>query len=148
MNKAFVREPDETGDRKCPRCGSLGVRVEAATLDAWLGPHLRSDVADSAFFCPFGQCNVAYFDEFDRVVLVERLPRIPFPKDASAPVCACFGLTAAQIEEDAAAGRVARVKEVVQNAKSDLAHCMTASAAGRPCTADVQRLFMKSRQDA
>ena len=27
MNKAFVREPDDTGDRYCPKCQSLGEAV-------------------------------------------------------------------------------------------------------------------------
>ena len=27
MNKAFVREPDDTGQRNCPRCRSLGTPV-------------------------------------------------------------------------------------------------------------------------
>ena len=36
MNKAFVREPDDTGAGHCPRCGSLGIAVGAETLAAQL----------------------------------------------------------------------------------------------------------------
>ena len=67
MNKAFVREPDETGERKCPRCGSLGVTVHAETLVANLAPEALRGLSESAFFCPFPRCEVAYFDAFDRV---------------------------------------------------------------------------------
>ena len=30
MNKAFIAEPVDTGERNCPRCGSLGVPVPSA----------------------------------------------------------------------------------------------------------------------
>ncbi len=32
MNKAFVREPEDKGERSCPVCGSLGVPVGRETV--------------------------------------------------------------------------------------------------------------------
>src|SRR5262245_60582196 len=137
MNKAFIKEPDDTGEGRCPRCGSLACAVGPATLEAQLSVEDRRGLAESAFFCPFARCDVAYFDMFERVVLANRLLRPAWPKDADAPVCGCFGLTAAEIEEDVRAGSVSRVREVVARAKSSLARCTTMSASGQCCVGQV-----------
>jgi uncharacterized C2H2 Zn-finger protein len=68
MNKAFVREPEDDGRAYCPRCGSLGVPVESGPLDTHVRPALRSKMRDSAWFCNYPRCDVAYFNQFDAVV--------------------------------------------------------------------------------
>ena len=65
MNKAFVREPDQTADY-CPRCGSKGQQVSRETVRAYLPEGQTATVADPANFCPSPQCDVAYFDAFER----------------------------------------------------------------------------------
>ena len=145
MNKAFVREPDGVSEH-CPRCGSLGLAVGSATLDARVRSDARGLVGETAAFCPYGTCPVAYFDAFERVVTVDQLMRPVFPKDPAAPVCACFGLTVEEIEEEARAGSVERVRSVVARAKSAEARCVTQSASGRPCVPDVQRCYFQAAQ--
>ena len=92
MNKAFVRESD-SDVRHCPFCGSLGQAVGRVTLDAWLKPESRGQIGESAMFCIQPQCEVAYFDSFERVVMIDKLTRPAYPKSADAPICGCFGLT-------------------------------------------------------
>ena len=57
-------------------------------------------MGDSAWFCGFDRCQVAYFNLFETTVTVEQLVGPVFPMDPRAPVCACFGLTLAEIEAD------------------------------------------------
>jgi hypothetical protein len=124
MNKAFVREPDQTGPAKCPRCGSLGTTVGAQTLDAWLSPGARR------------MLPVITVDEVDRPV---------YPKDPSAPMCGCFGFTLDDIEADLAEGGVTRTKALVARAKTSEAQCATQSPDGRSCVGEVQRCYMRMK---
>ncbi|MEX0715300.1 MAG: hypothetical protein WD066_01870 [Planctomycetaceae bacterium] len=144
MNKAFVREPEDHGDR-CPRCGSRGREVFEATLVAQLPPEERARIGEPACFCPHATCEVAYFDRFERTVEVAGLRRPVFPKDPQAPICPCFGLTVEEIEADARDGSVARLKEHRLRAESPEARCATAAPDGRSCIPAVQRHYFKSR---
>jgi hypothetical protein len=135
MNKAFVREPDETGALHCPACGSLGVAVERVTWAAHVSEPAGTSLADSAFFCPFAKCTVVYFDMFDRRVTIDELRHGIYPKDPQAPVCGCFGMTLEEVAADARAGIVERVRELVLKARGS----------GQSCVAEVQRRFMKER---
>jgi len=148
MNKAFVREPDDTGQRYCPRCESLGEAVPSETLAAFLSDDLRGALADSAYFCPFARCDVVYFDAYERVITTEQFPRKVWPKDADAPLCCCFGFTREEIERDLADGGVVRIRELIDKAKSAEAHCLTAAPTGHSCVAEVQRYYFKLKGGA
>ena len=89
MNKAFVREPDDTGQGHCPKCGSLGVSVQERTLRAHLSDESLTGLSSAAFFCPFAKCEVVYFDMFERVVTTDVVRTPVWPKDPSAPICGC-----------------------------------------------------------
>ncbi len=145
MNKAFVREPDETGALHCPACGSLGVAVERVTWEVHVADVAATSLADSAFFCPFAKCVVVYFDMFDRRVTTDQLRHGVYPKDPQAPVCGCYGMTLAEVAADARAGDVERVRALVLKARSAQAECQTKSASGQSCVAEVQRCFMRER---
>jgi hypothetical protein len=144
MNKAFVREPEQTIER-CPRCGSLGQPVNAITLDAQMRPESRNALGESAFFCPAESCPMAYFDAFDRSVTTADLVRPVFPKDPQAPICACFGVTCDEIEADVREGVATRTRNVIDRAKSPEARCSKMAANGQSCVSNVQRYFMKCR---
>jgi hypothetical protein len=145
MNKAFVREPDQTADY-CPRCGSKGQPVGRETIQSYLPDGTTPTVSDPANFCPTPQCDVAYFDAFDRVVLTGDLNRSVYPKDADAPMCVCFGLTRNDIEQDVREGVVSRVRAVVEKANSPDAQCSRLAANGQPCAAYVQKYYLQCRQ--
>jgi len=145
MNKAFVREPDDTGERHCPRCGSLGIGVGPVTLDSFLTPEARSQLSESAFFCPFPKCEVAYFDLFERTAPVSALVRPAYPKHPDVPLCGCFGLTAADVEKDIEEDSVTRVRALLEKSQSPEARCPTLSPTGQSCMPQVQRYFMKLR---
>ena len=145
MNKAFVREPDVTADY-CPRCGSAGDSVGEMTLAAHLTEVQRRNLAEPANFCPIPRCEVAYFDTFERFVLAADLARPVYPKNPDAPICACFGLTCDDIDQDIAEGGVARVRAAIEKAKSPEARCAELAPNGRSCVALVQRYYMQRRQ--
>jgi hypothetical protein len=142
MNKAFLREPDRTADY-CPRCGSQGEPVGGETLREFLTQPQRRLLAEPANFCPSPQCPVVYFDSFEHVLLTADLPRPIYPKDPSAPICPCFGLTAEDIERDVEEGGTTRVKAVVAKAKSPAACCRQRAANGRSCIAYVQKYYLQ-----
>ncbi len=146
MNKAFVREPDDTGAGYCPRCGSLGTPVAAETLAAQLDAASLRQLADAAFYCPFAKCEVAYFDRFERTVDVDRLRQAAYPKDPSAPICNCFGFTTAEIDADLREGTTERTKALLAKTKTSDVRCTTAAPDGRCCAAEVQRYYMRGRK--
>jgi hypothetical protein len=145
MNKAFVREPDQTAEY-CPRCGTQGETVGNETLETYLSAQQRGRVSDRANFCPSPRCEVAYFDSFERVILVSELSKPIYPKDPDAPICACFGLTCEEIEQDVAEGVVTRTRTIVEKAKSTEARCARLAANGRSCLAYVQKYYLQCLQ--
>jgi hypothetical protein len=148
MNKAFVREPDDSGDAQCPRCGSLGIAVGSETLTAQLAADDRRNLPESAYYCPFPRCEVGYFDRFDRWVASDKLLRSAYPKDPAAAICPCFGFTCDEIEADVREGGTRRVKELLARSKSPEARCSTISPSGQCCMAEVQRYYMRFREQS
>jgi hypothetical protein len=144
MNKAFVREPDATAEF-CPRCGSPGEPVDSAALTTYLSDEQRAGLSVPVNFCTSPQCLVAYFDGFERAVLAADLKRPAYPKNPDAPICACFGLVRADIEQDVAEGVVTRTKAAVEKAKSAAARCSELAADGKSCAARVQKYYMQCR---
>ncbi len=147
MNKAFVREPDDTGVGHCPKCGSLGSEVRRGTMAEHVDPAAVQQLSESAFFCAFPRCEVVYFDHFERVATIQSLLHPIWPKDPSAPLCGCFGLTAEDIDADIQEGAPRRVRELLAKSKSDQARCAVLSASGQCCMPEVQRYYMKHRTD-
>jgi hypothetical protein len=145
MNKAFVREPEDDGRAFCPRCKTLGLPVEAGPLDTHIRPESRGKLGDAAWFCGFGRCDVAYFNLYGGVVMMDELKAPVYPYDPNAPICACFGLTYDDVEADVAEGRPTRIRELFAKAKSDASQCYTRAADGRPCMQAVQELYMRLR---
>lgn len=146
MNKAFVREPEDTGQRNCPRCSSLGNAATAEAVRAHVTAEALGSISEVAWFCPFPRCDVAYFDAFERLVTVDQLTHTVWPKDPEAPLCSCFGLTRDDIEEDIREGGVTRVRSVVEKSKTPAARCRELAPDGHSCVGEVQRYYMKLRQ--
>ncbi len=145
MNKAFVREPDQTAEY-CPRCGTQGETVGSETLETYLSVAQRGRVSRRSNFCPSPRCAVAYFDSFERVILVSDLSQAIYPKDPDAPICACFGLTREEIEQDVAEGVATRTRAILEKAKSAEARCTCLAANGRSCLAYVQKYYVQCLQ--
>lgn len=144
MNKAFLREPDQT-DSRCPVCDGVGQSVGPQTLAAQLPEELRRRFVDTAEFCRSENCPVVYFDDYGARVDRSEIGR-PIPiKDVEAPLCGCFGLTRDDIEQDVAEGVVTRTKAVVLKAQSSEARCSTQSPNGRSCVAEVQGYFVRCK---
>jgi hypothetical protein len=89
---------------------------------------------------------VAYFDSFEEFVLAADLSRPVYPKDSTAPVCACFEVTCQDIEQDVEEGVVTRTRAAVEQAESPSARCAEMAANGRPCVAYLQKFYMECRK--
>ncbi len=148
MNKAFVREPEFDGRAYCPRCGSLGLPVEHGPLDRHIRPESRDKLGDTAWFCNFPRCDVAYFNLFEAVVLLAELQAPIYPFDLDAPMCACFGLGYADVEADARETTPRRLRELLARSKSAEARCEQVAADGRCCMGAMQELYMRLRAEA
>jgi hypothetical protein len=144
MNKAFVRESDSNIEY-CPLCGSVGQAVGSETIAFYLAKETTKKVADPANFCPTPSCDVVYFDAFERVIRTGDLARPVYPKDPDAPICACFGLTRHEIEQDVSEGVVTRVRAILEKAKSSEARCNLKAANGQCCDAYVQKYYMQCK---
>lgn len=145
MNKAFVREPDFDGRAFCPRCGTLGLPVEADVLDRRIKTESRNKLGATAWFCNFPRCDAAYFNLFEAIVLVDELVSPVYPKDLDAPLCACFGLDYDAVAADVAEGTPTRIRDLVAKSKTPDARCEALAADGRCCLAAVQELYFKLR---
>jgi hypothetical protein len=148
MNKAFVREPEDDGRAYCPRCGALGRPVESGPLDTHIRPEARFKMQDTAWFCGFSRCDVAYFNLFGTVVLMDELRAPVYPYDPSAPLCACFGLTYDDVEADVRDTTPVRIRELLSQSKSSAARCHTLAPDGNCCIGAVQELYMRLRAQA
>ncbi|MCH2211522.1 MAG: hypothetical protein MK110_09480 [Fuerstiella sp.] len=148
MNKAFVREPEIDSRPRCPRCGSLGDSVEKATLDHHVQPDSRRQIDNTAWFCTYARCDVAYFDLFERCVTVDELQAPVYPKDIDAPVCACFDFTIEDIDSDVQAGTPTRIRELLKKSETPDAQCHICAANGQCCTREIQRLYMKQTAES
>ncbi|SFI00905.1 hypothetical protein [Planctomicrobium piriforme] len=146
MNKAFVREPDDDGRAFCPRCGALGTPVTSGPLDQHVVAAARSRLGASAWFCAYPPCEVAYFDAFDSVVLVSELQHPVYPKDTDASLCACFGFSLEDIQDDVDSPTPVRIRELLAKSQSPEARCQTLAPDGRCCMAEIKRLYMKLRE--
>jgi hypothetical protein len=145
MNKAFVREPEDDGRAFCPRCGALGTAVSAGPLDTYIRANARGKLGSTAWFCSYGPCECAYFDQLGGVVTTSELRQPVYPKDPQAPLCNCFGFTIEDIEADVAEGTPVRIRELLAQSQTDQARCSTLAPDGRNCMAEVRRLYMKLR---
>jgi hypothetical protein len=145
MNKAFVREPESDGRAYCPRCGTLGLPVSAGPLDRYIRSESRAKMQETAWFCNFARCEVAYFNEFEEMILVDELNSPIYPKDFDAPLCACFGFTYGDVEADVQDGQPTRIRQLLAKSKTPEAHCSSLAADGRCCMAAVQELYLKLR---
>lgn len=148
MNKAFVREPEDDGRAYCARCGALGRPVESGPLDTHIRPEARHKMTDAAWFCGFPRCDVAYFNLFGAVVLMDELNAPVYPYDPNAPICACFGLTYDDVEADIRDGQPTRVRDLLAKSKSPEARCHVLAADGNCCMGAVQELYMRLRSQA
>jgi hypothetical protein len=143
LNKAFVREPDDDGRAFCPRCGTLGVPVNGSALDTHIMPESRAKMVDAAWFCGFYRCDVAYFNLFGGVVLANELKAPVYPKDANAPICACFGLTYDDVLADVDEEKPVRIRDVLAKSKAGEAECHRLAASGQSCMGALQELYMR-----
>ena len=145
MNKAFVKDP-EPAEPRCPApdgCEGIGTPVTRTTLLAHLPEDTARSFAESSFHCGNPNCEVVYFDAWGTTALKPALRSLAYPKNPTAPVCPCFGISAREIREDAEAGRKDRVRDLLAKAESPDARCETASPSGASCVLEIRRLFLK-----
>jgi hypothetical protein len=145
MNKAFVREPEDDGRAYCPRCRSLGQPVGPGPLDTHIQQASRPKMHDAAWFCGYPHCEVAYFNQFEAVVLTSELKSPVYPKDLDAPICACFGLNYEDVAADVQEAAPTRIRNLLAKSKSSAARCETLAPNGRCCIGAVQELYTKLR---
>jgi hypothetical protein len=147
MNKAFCREPDTSQPPRCPRCGNEGLQVTAETLGAHVSGAAAESLGEPAFHCGTDSCDVAYFDLLEREVPVAEARGLAWPKDPAGPLCGCHGLTIDDIDADVAAAAPTRVREILRRSAEPGAACGSMSPDGRPCTARVQRTYLRRRAE-
>jgi len=147
MNKAFIRDPEEP-DPRCPRCGGLGESVGRTTLEAHLPAEAAHRFSETSHYCANPRCPVAYFDAAGQEAGIEQLRGPAYPKDPAGPVCSCFGISIAEIENAARSGDKKAIRELLAKTQSSEAACITRAPNGRCCVREIQRLFLKHSRKA
>lgn len=145
MNKAFVREPDSDASVRCPRCGNLATETGRGPLDRYIRSEHRERLGDSAWCCGNVRCAVVYFDIFDQVVCVDELRTAVYPYSETASMCACFGFTLDEIEQDIRDGQPVRIRELLRRSQTADAACHALALNGECCLKEVQRVYLKLR---
>jgi hypothetical protein len=148
MNKAFVREPEPDGRAYCPTCGALGFAVGQPTLDYHIRADSRSRLGTDGWFCPFPECDTAYFDLFERIVLVNELRFAVYPKSIDAPICPCFGFTMDDLDAAIGLRSPESLRKLLAKSKSEEANCSVLAASGQCCMQDIQRLYIRGIERA
>ena len=143
MNKAFVREPEFDGRAFCPRCGTLGTAVNTGPLNTHIRSELREKMHDSAWYCGFARCDVAFFNLLETVIVIDELKAPIYPYDLDAPLCACFGFRYEDVEADVRDGAPTRIRQLLAKSQSREARCLTLAVDGRCCMSEVQKLYMR-----
>jgi hypothetical protein len=119
-----------------------------AAFETHVPAEARRPLAASTYFCSTPTCPVAYFDAFEAIALTDSLVRPVYPKDPTAPLCSCFGLTLDDVEADVASPAPTRIRALLAKSKSPAARCEELSPTGRSCIPDVQRCYFKLRGGA
>lgn len=146
MSKAFLKEP-EAADPTCPTpvgCGNRGIVVARATLQVMLPAECVGLLAEPAYACENSRCEVGYFDSWGASVPADLRARRAWPKDPDAPLCACTGLTVADLESDAQRKDPSRVRELLSRAKTCSAECLVRSPTGHPCADAARRVYSRA----
>lgn len=148
MNKAFVKEDDDKEPR-CPQpegCGGPGVAVPAETVTAQVRDPGADTLSGDVLFCVDPQCSVGYFDPWGATIPARTLASLCWPKDPTAPVCPCFGLTREDVVEDATRRDPTRLRELIKKSEGPDAACATLTPDGRCCIPEARRLYMRHLQ--
>lgn len=138
-----MKESD-AAEPRCPGCAGPGEEVGRPTLEAQLDVDTLKGVSGPAWFCPDPACPAAYFGNWGAAVPAVRLAVRAYPKDPDGPLCACFGMSAAEVVADALAGRKDRVRALLERARGPEARCAERRPDGRCCAPIVSRLFREN----
>lgn len=145
MSRAFIKEP-EPEDPRCPLpagCGGPGMPLGRKTLLAQLPEDVARTFAESAYYCGNDSCPVAYFDAWGAQAPASMLRCQAYPKNAAAPLCSCFGITAEAIRAEAELGRKDLLRDLLARAESKAARCETEAPSGTSCLVEARRVFLK-----
>ena len=140
-----MKEAD-AADPRCPGCAGPGEEVGRPTLEAQVDVDTLRRLSGPAWFCPDPTCAVGYFGGWGAPVPSAALRSPAYPKNPEAPLCACFGMSAAEVEAEARAGRKERVRALLERARGPEARCAEKRPDGRCCAPIVSRLFRESFQ--
>ena len=80
---------------------------------------------------------------FEQTVRAVELLTPVYPYDPNAPICACFGFTLQDVEDDADESQPLRIRALLTRSQSPEARCQAVAVDGRCCMREVQRLYMK-----
>ena len=145
MNKAFVKEDNDRQPR-CPEpdgCGGPGVSVSLTTLGAQVPEADAARLSDEVLYYDDPNCEVAYFDPWGASIPASRVSSPTWPKDPSAPLCPCFGLSREDVIEDAGRRDPLRIRELMKKAEGPDASCQTSTPDGKCCLTLVRRLYFR-----
>jgi len=117
--------------------------LSAAAVAAQVPADAARRLSSPVYYCASAACPVGYFDAWGASVAAAELKTAAYPKDPGAPICACLGVSAAAVRDEAGRGQRDLVRRIVAAAQSPEARCLKLSPTGRSCEEEVRRLFLQ-----
>lgn len=121
----------------------MGTSVGNGPIELYVPSALQDQMRNAAWCCTNSSCEVVYYNMFEQTVRAAELLTSVYPYDPNAPLCACFGFTLQDVEDDADEAQPLRIRALLARSQSAEARCQAVSVDGRCCMREVQRLYMK-----
>ena len=137
--------------KACPQCGKEGTSIDRITLKALFTPEgLRRGIPEQPHFCATVDCPIVYFDGDGEVTFTEAQLTVrvfaKHPEDPAMPVCYCFGVDVATMQ-DATRARPSR-ESVAHEVQAGHCACEVRNPKGGCCLGDLVRIERGHHEDA
>jgi hypothetical protein len=141
-----ISDGGQSSSEACPSCGQPGRSVGPITLKALLtSAALRRGISPASRTCLTADCPVVYFDNEASVTFDEGDLSVPVhakrSEDPTIPVCYCFGVSRAMIEDEIRMSGVSTASGMIA-AEVKVGHCAceVRNPKGACCLGDVRRV--------
>ncbi|PCI40917.1 MAG: hypothetical protein COB51_14465 [Moraxellaceae bacterium] len=128
----------------CPHCTAVSLSVGYQTLIHQLKHPYNLALSEQVYyFCDSSACDVVYFDSSAEVIGAEKLRAVVGQKSLSEdrPICYCFDISFACIQDELAASGICQSKvKVIEWTQRKLCHCEIRNPSGACCLVDFKRI--------
>jgi hypothetical protein len=134
-------KPTHKTQTGCPHCGANGKAVSGITISSMLAPELASSFPDGAWICKALICPVLYYgDQGQTAVKDQARVRVGYKETQDpVPLCYCFDVTQADIQQEIAqTGRCTVPERISDEIRAGRCDCERRNPAGVCCLGEMR----------